>query len=372
MSARLSVEDRPISPVRALDAGYYTDAGAFERDKRCILFRTWQYAGHVSQLTKPGDYFTFSVCDQNLFTLRDADGVVRSFFNVCMHRAHQVVEGSGNKRVLVCPYHSWTYELDGRLRKAPNDDNVPGFDRDQICLTEVRTEILHGFVFVNLDPDAAPMAEWYPGVEKELGSFVPDIGLLEPMACHAVDEHCNWKVSVENYSECYHCRINHPTFANGVIDPDSYDISPQGHCLRHTTRTAPLANLTYAIDADANAYATEYSSWFLWPTFSFQVYPGNVLNTYLWRPIDVAETRVYRGWYSVGGEPSATLARLAEQDLTTTVAEDVRLVNSVQQGLSSLGYRPGPLIVDPARGVNSEHSIRAIHEWVLEAHGNDL
>ena len=355
-------------PVRALDARYYTDAEVFERDKRRILFRTWQYAGHVSQLSKPGDYITFGVCDQNLLTVHGGDGVIRSFFNVCMHRAHQVVEGSGNKRVLVCPYHSWTYDLDGRLRKAPNDEKVPGFDRDAICLTEVRTEIFCGFVFVNLDAGAAPMSEWFPGAEEQLRGFVPDIDRLEPIAWIAVDEQCNWKVSVENYSECYHCRINHPTFANGVIDPDSYNVVPQGYCLRHTTRTAPVAKLTYAIDASANAHATEYSSWFLWPTFSFQVYPGNVLNTYLWRPAGVGETRVYRGWYSAGGEPSATVSALAEQDLATTVAEDVRLVNSVQQGLSSLGYRPGPLIIDPAGGVNSEHSIRAIHEWVREAH----
>ncbi len=355
-------------PIRALDPRFYTDPQAFERDKQRILFRTWQYAGHVSQVANPGDFFTFSICDQNLFTVRGADDVIRSFFNVCMHRAHQVVEGSGNKRVLVCPYHSWTYELDGRLRKAPNDDKVAGFDRASICLTEVRTEILCGFIFVNLDAQTSPMADWYPNVERELRSFVPDIDALKPVVWNAVEERCNWKVSVENYSECYHCRINHPTFASGVIDPDSYNILPQGHCLRHTTRTAPADSMTYTVDANANEHALDYSSWFLWPTFSFQVYPGNVLNTYLWRVIDVTETRVYRGWYTVDGASSSTVSALAEQDLTTTVAEDIRLVNSVQQGLASLGYRPGPLIIDPAYGVNSEHSIRAIHEWVLDAH----
>jgi len=360
-----------IEPIRALDASYYTDPHAFERDKKRILFRTWQYAGHVSQVEKPGDYFAFSICEQNLFTVRGADHVVRSFFNVCMHRAHQVVEGSGNKRVLVCPYHAWTYELDGGLRKAPNDDKVPGFDRGKICLAEVRTEILCGFIFVNLDSQAMPMAEWFPDVEEQLRSFVPHIDALKPIAWNIIEERCNWKVSVENYSECYHCRINHPTFARGVIDPNSYNIMSQGHCLRHTTRTAPLENMTYTIDENANAHATDYSSWFLWPTFSFQVYPGNVLNTYLWRPLNVAETLVYRGWYNVDGAASGTLSKLAEQDLTTTVAEDIRLVNSVQQGLASLGYRPGPLVIDPEYGVNSEHSIRAIHEWIRDAHSQN-
>lgn len=362
-------------PIRALDASYYTDPAAFERDKQQILFRTWQYAGHVSQVEKPGDFFTFSICDQNLFTVRGTDHVIRSFFNVCMHRAHQLVQDSGNKRVLVCPYHSWTYALDGRLRKAPNDDNVPGFDRSEICLTEVRMEILCGFIFVNLDVHARPMNDWFPNVQNELRSFVPHIDALKPIIWNSVEERCNWKVTVENYSECYHCRINHPTFSAGVIDPDSYNIMPQGHCLRHTTRTAPLESMTYVIDNDChddgNEHAMQYSSWFLWPTFSFQVYPGRVLNTYLWRPVSVTETRVYRGWYNVDGSPSETVTKLAAQDLTTTVAEDILLVNSVQRGLKSLGYRPGPLVLDPEYGVNSEHSIRAIHEWILDAHGQN-
>jgi phenylpropionate dioxygenase-like ring-hydroxylating dioxygenase large terminal subunit len=360
--------DGRIEPVRALDPRYYTDNDTFEHDKRNILFRTWQYAGHVSQLESPGDYFTFSICDQNLFAVRGVDNVIRTFFNVCMHRAHQVVEGSGNKRVLVCPYHSWTYELNGSLRKAPNDDRVPGFDRGRICLTEVRAEIFCGFIFVNLDSETRSMADWFPDVEQELRSFVPHIDELKPVIWNTVEERCNWKISVENYSECYHCRINHPTFSSGVIDPESYDIQRQGHCLRHTTQTAALENMTYAIDAGANEHATDYSSWFLWPTFSFQVYPGNVLNTYLWRAVNVTDTLVYRGWYAISDEAPETITALAEQDLTTTVAEDIRLVNSVQQGLTSLGYRPGPLIIDPNRGVNSEHSIRAIHEWVLAAH----
>ena len=88
--------------------------------------------------------------------------------------------------------------------------------------------------------------------------------------------------------------------------------------------------------------------------------------------MDVAETIVYRSWYAIDGETPDTVSSLAEQDLSTTVAEDIRLVNSVQQGLASLGYQPGPLIIDPNRSVNSEHSIRAIHEWILAAHDQDF
>ena len=109
------------------------------------------------------------------------------------------------------------------------------------------------------------------------------------------------------------------------------------------------------------------TSWFLWPTFSFQVYPGNVLNTYIWRVPDHRTTQVVRQWFSVDGVESDTLHRLAEQDLNTTVAEDVRLVESVQRGLESGGYRPAPLVINPDGGVVSEHSIQALYGWLEEA-----
>lgn len=158
---------------------------------------------------------------------------------------------------------------------------------------------------------------------------------------------------MENYSECYHCQLNHPTFANGVVDADSYDIIPHGHILRHLTKSVSMDAMSYDIDADTHPHALDYTSWFLWPTFSFQVYPGNVLNTYIWRIPDHRSTQVMRQWFSVDGVESDTLHRLAEQDLNTTVAEDVRLVESVQRGLESGGYRPGPLMINPRGGVVS-------------------
>ena len=244
---------------------------------------------------------------------------------------------------------------------------MPGFDRNEICLTPVRIEDFCGFLFVNLDPDAAPMDEWFPDVREELTAFVPQIDRLKPLEWVEIAENCNWKVSVENYSECYHCPINHPTFATGVIKPETYDIQPQGHCLRHTTECQNLDRMTYPIDLVANDHAGDYSSWFLWPLFSFQVYPGNILNTYHWRPVDVDHVVVWRGWYTVDGVDSEVIRRLAVQDRSTTVEEDIYLVESVQRGLKSRGYTPGPLVVDPACGVNSEHSVKTLQSWMREA-----
>lgn len=355
------------SPTPSLDARYYTDPQIFELEKRGVLARTWQFAGHVSQVEKTGDYFTFEIAGENLFCIRTRTGEIKAFYNVCQHRAHELVNGAGSTRLIVCPYHAWTYELTGELRSGPNVSAVPGFDRSRICLTEVRIENFCGFLFANLDDDAEPMDVWFPGARAELSEFVPHIEQLKPVEWLEIPEKCNWKVSVENYSECYHCQLNHPTFATGVVKPDTYNILPQGYCLRHTTECQNLDQMTYPIDIGANAHAGEYSSWFLWPMVSFQVYPGNVLNTYHWRPVDHENVVVWRGWYTIDGAKSDIIHNLAVQDRETTVEEDVRLVQSVQRGLNSRGYRPGPLVVDPKCGVNSEHSILALQGWMRAA-----
>lgn len=354
--------------TRSLAPRYYTDPAIADAERTGLLSRTWQFAMHAGDIPNPGDYCAFEVAGENLFAIRGRDGVVRVFYNVCQHRAHEMVSGTGNTRVVVCPYHAWAYELTGQLRAGPNIAAVPGLDKSDICLTEVRCEDFHGFLFVNLDDDAAPMDDWFPGVREELAAYVPNIGELAPLEWVEVPENCNWKVSVENYSECYHCPTNHPTFAKGVIRPETYDIRPlpKGYVLRHTTECQGPEAMTYPVDLDANEHAGEYRSWFLWPMFSFQCYPGNVLNTYHWRAQDVDHCTVWRGWFTPGGWESDVIRGLARQDRETTVEEDIRLVESVHRGLKSRGYRPGPLVVDPSGGVSSEHSIATLQKWMRD------
>jgi len=353
-------------PVHSLEARFYTAPDVYQQELNGLFAKTWQYAAHESELKNVGDFVTFNIADESLFCVRTRDNTLKAFYNVCQHRAHQLLSGSGNTTLVVCPYHAWTYELSGQLRSGPNLSAVPGVDKTQICLTEVKLENFHGFLFVNLDSNARSMDEWFPNVRQELLAFVPNIKELAPLEWVEVPELCNWKVSVENYSECYHCQLNHPTFANGVVKPSTYDIQPQGHCLRHTTECQNLNQMSYPIDLEANAQAGHYSSWFLWPLFSFQVYPGNRLNTYHWRPVNHEEVVLWRGWFSIDGAEDPVVRQLAIQDRETTVAEDINLVESVQRGLNSRGYVPGPLVVDPAGGVRSEHSIRVLQQWMRE------
>ena len=354
------------SPIHSLDARYYTDPSIFTQECQGVLAKTWQFGCHGSALPLPGSYTSFDIAGESLFAIRDRENRIRVFYNVCQHRAHQLVTGSGRVPAIVCPYHAWSYNLDGRLKSAPNLDAVAGVDSASICLSEVKVEEFLGFVFVNLDPDAAPMDDWFPQALQELREWVPHWEHLKPLEWVEIAENCNWKVSVENYSECYHCALNHPTFASGVVKPETYDIQPQGKCLRHTTDCQNLDDMTYDIQSGFDHF-DQYSSWFLWPMFSFQVYPGNILNTYHWRAVDADHVVVWRGWYSIDGTENDTVRKLAKQDRETTVEEDIHLVESVQRGLCSRGYRPGPLVVDPQGGVNSEHPVMHLQRWIIES-----
>ena len=353
-------------PIHSLEGRYYTDPEIFQIETEGLLANTWQFACHSKEIAEAGAYTCFEIAGESLFAVRGRDEKIRVFYNVCQHRAHQLVSGKGKSAVIVCPYHAWSYELTGAFRGGPNTKSIEGFDKSAICLSEVRVEEFLGFVFVNLDPNAAPMDDWFPNARQQLEEWVPNWASLKLLEWVEIPENCNWKVSVENYSECYHCSLNHPTFAQGVVKPETYDIQPQGKCLRHTTQCQNLDDMTYDIHSGFKHY-DEYSSWFLWPMFSFQVYPGNVLNTYHWRAIDATHVVVWRGWYSPDGAENQTVRNLAIQDRETTVEEDIHLVQSVQRGLSSRGYKPGPLVVDPKGGVNSEHTIMHLQQWMRDA-----
>lgn len=353
----------PAAPPEALPARIYTDESVYARLRERVLERAWHYACHASRVPEPGDYLAFELLGEQLFVARGRDGRLRGFYNVCQHRGHPLVEGSGRTRVLVCPYHAWAYELDGRLRAAPGTRAVPGFDRSAICLTEVRVESFLGFVFVNLAPDAAPMAECYPGVAEAVRAHCPDVEQRVFAHEHWAEESCNWLVAVENYNECYHCGHVHRAFSSGVVDPASYDIQPfgAGRVLRHTARAAA------GKDAWCEAAGADYASFYLFPCFSLQLYPGGLLNTYHWRPLGPRDTRVHRGWFSRDGVVDDRLQAVIERDRETTFAEDLALVQAVQRGMGSRGYRPGPLVISPSHGIESEHALAALHGWVREA-----
>ena len=351
------------SPVLGLEAKYFTDRDLFERILEQVFYKNWLLACHSSQLASPGDYLTLTLYDQDIVLAHGKDGELKGFYNVCQHRGHRLADGSGNKKLLVCPYHRWSYDLDGKLRAAPNSQNVPGFNASEICLTPIRVENFLGFVFINLDPDARPMDEVYPGIREEMLKLCADVEDRRYAYHHEADEGCNWLTAVENYNECYHCKACHASFAKGIIDPNSYAIAPYGdiQVLHHTS----LA--TQSEDAWYDVSGADYGSFFLWPATSIQFYPGGVVNSFTWRPLAVDDVRVFRSFYSNDGEVDEVLQKVINNDRDTTFQEDLDIVKQVQRGLNSRGYRPGPLVVDPNGGIDNELPILKLHEWLRAA-----
>ncbi len=350
-------------PVLGLPAEYFTDPEIYSRVKTRVYYKTWQLACHRSQVARSGDFFGFSLFDQDLFVISGQDGEPRAFYNVCQHRGHRLVEGAGNTNRVTCPYHAWTYDLQGQLVGAPNSRSVPGFDASKICIPQIRLEEFLGFIFINLDPGCRTMEQCYPGAREAIMDLCPDIEMRAFAYEHSADEGCNWLTAVENYNECYHCKMAHATFSRGVIDPDSYNIAPfgKGKVLRHTSLATRSDEAWYDVSG------SDYGSFFLWPSTSIQIYPGGVVNTYHWRPLAVDDVRVHRGWYSDDGEVSEVLQKVIDLDRATTFAEDLVLVKNVQRGLHSMGYKPGPLVIDPGGGIDNELSTSMLHRWLREA-----
>ena len=159
---------------------------------------------------------------------RARDGELRAFLNVCRHRGHVVANGSGTRETLQCPYHAWTYGLDGRLRAAPRSDREPGFEADELGLLQIGVDTWGPFVFVNPDPNADPLADALGDVPARLAEIL-DVDALEFRFRTEFELDVNWKVSCENFLECYHCAVAHPGFSAAVdVSPDAYRLEAHG------------------------------------------------------------------------------------------------------------------------------------------------
>jgi choline monooxygenase len=352
---------------RTLPGRFYVEPAIWELEKRQIFYRTWQYVGHVSMLPDPGRYLVRDIVDQSVIVLRDREGALRAFFNVCQHRAHRLLEGDGqlNAALITCPYHAWAYDLAGNLRTARGSERVASFDKDGFCLTPVRLESFLGFLFVNLDGSAPSLDQTAGALAAEIASFSPHAASL---ACAHRDEYplkANWKNSVENYSECFHCPISHRSLVEGGFDYPSYRVTVHEHHHTHHSRDKGSSQGYQAITEGA-ARTDEFGSWLLWPNWCLEVYPGGNLTVFHHVPLGPEKTVQKVEWYFPPHELSQ-----AERDVIDFVhgvrLEDIPICESVQSGLHSLGYRQGRFMVDPDRSEISEHAVHDFQAKVLRA-----
>ena len=350
--------------IEALAAGNYTDPGVYRRELEAIFSTTWQYACHVEKLREAGDYLVIEVAGESLLLIRQDDATINAFFNVCAHRAARLASGEGCKKRLSCPYHGWTYDTAGKLVAAPNAQHVSGFELANYSLQACRIEVVHGLVFVNLDEAARPMSELVPEFIDDLVAYAPDMPELTFVHRTEALLEANWKAAVENFSECYHCELIHRDLTSNVLDMDSYRIRVHERSQKHLSGSKSGDDRAYSFE-DLNA--SDFVSWWLWPNFAFQSYPGGRAHVWRWTPLAVDRTHLAVDWYF----PSADMAdwenELIRHHAATTFSEDQDIVASVQLGLASRAYESGPLMIDATGSQYSEHAVAAIQQWWRDA-----
>jgi phenylpropionate dioxygenase-like ring-hydroxylating dioxygenase large terminal subunit len=198
---------RPLEEAETLPPHCYTSEAFYRREVLRIFMKVWNFIGRADRIPHPGDFFTLEFAGVPVVVVRDQDGQVRAHANSCRHRGALVAFGEGNCRAFKCPYHSWVYGLDGKLLAAPEIDRTRHFAFDAFGLVPVRLELWAGFMFINFDPAAAPLADWLGDLPEQLGSYG-----FDDMVCTRRKEYvldCNWKVYVENAMEAYHVATVH-------------------------------------------------------------------------------------------------------------------------------------------------------------------
>lgn len=349
-----------------LPSEYYLSAEIFELEKQKIFYRTWQYVAHQCSLPNSGDYITLSICDENIFVIRSADNQLRAFYNVCRHRAHELLQGCGNvHKLIVCPYHAWSYDNAGQLQVARMGEHRPGFDKAEYGLKEIRLEILCGCIFVNLDDQCESLDTIAAGLESDVREHIPYLDEIQLCGSNLLGEtriKADWKVVVDNYVECYHCRPAHKAFAS-IIDMDKYQVDVYDHWSRQYGPDIRIENTAYTVNPDVGMQCSVF--WYLWPNTTFNVLPGsNEFAVFTVQPIDRTNCNFGGDSFAVDGEIYRPRADYVADILAP---EDIHLCESVQRGLGSNSYDQGTFMVDPNHPGESEYALHHFHRLVQQA-----
>jgi phenylpropionate dioxygenase-like ring-hydroxylating dioxygenase large terminal subunit len=209
------VAARPFDDATAMPRSVYTSSDFLQLENDHIFSQEWICVGRASVLANAGDYLTYEICDRPIMVIKDRDGNIRAFSNVCLHRMSILLEGHGNVKTIGCPYHAWTYSLDGTLRGAPLMNRSSGFCKENYRLPALKTETWKGWVYVSLNPKAAPVAERLASLAKLISNY----GMENYVETYR-EEHIwntNWKILAENFMESYHLPMLH----KGTVGPHS-------------------------------------------------------------------------------------------------------------------------------------------------------
>ncbi|MSP51942.1 MAG: aromatic ring-hydroxylating dioxygenase subunit alpha [Alphaproteobacteria bacterium] len=360
----------PVAEVSAtLPAHYYFDPAIFAREREEIFFKSWQLVGYRDAVAKAGSYFTAELFDQKLLVIRGKDGKLRAFYNVCMHRGHVLAEGHGEKSIFTCPFHAWSYDTTGALKAAGNAENVQDFRLDDFGLAPVRVEEFLNMVFVNLDPDAVPMAKTFKALADEIRSFLPQIDSYQFHRRDVLPLQCNWKFTMDQL-ECYHCPHIHPE-AMQAVDITHRESHEYDWWQSHTSfidedkmRRDWGEKLLRSKVGDA---FKDNHVWYMWPNYMLLGQPGPAnFSILIGAPTSVGTTDVIvEHCFSTAPSPENVKQMNGLRDIV--LPQDTAAMNGQQKGIRARGYRQGRLMVDAAHSWRSEHATHHFDKMVWEA-----
>ncbi|MDM1248947.1 Rieske 2Fe-2S domain-containing protein [Acinetobacter sp. R933-2] len=346
---------------------FYTSKQVFEKEKEEIYAKSWICVGHCSEVATPNQYFTRKIIGENIIVIRGKDSVLRAFYNVCPHRGHELLTGAGkSKNVITCPYHAWTFKLDGSLALARNCENVANFDKEGSNLVALKVEEHAGFIFINMDPEATCVADQLPGFAEKLDEACKVVKDLKLAARFVTDTAANWKLIVDNYMECYHCGPAHPGFS------DSVQVDKYWHTIHEnwTLQFGYARSSEKSFKLDPSIVDPSFSGFWTWPSTMFNVPPGGDFMTAIYEfPVDEETTLQHYDIYFLNEELTQEQKDLIEWYKHVFRPEDLNLVESVQRGLKSRGYRgQGRIMTDQQRSGISEHGIAYFQSLVAKHH----
>jgi len=357
------------------DAAYYFDEAIYKAEIADIFQKNWLYFCHQSELPHACDYVCAEIAGQSVYAMRGRDGKIGGFFNVCLHRAHQLLPaGTGNiKNAIRCPYHSWTYDLDGSLRGAPRCEEVSGFRREDVKLKSVGIDVIGGFVFINLDPAAVRLSQSDPHFKSKLLEMCPEAQGLRFVKRQDFEIKANWKVVVENFLENYHSFYSGPAHRqlSDVIDQETYRWSIEGKVIEFLGRGGSSDKLPYQVHSERGFTGRDdgFQIVFLWPNIAFIIVPGaSMLLVFLMNPNGAEATSEPLLYFGLDDEMDEGTTSAVDWFNNILGPEDVELVESVQRGLHSLGYTRGRLMVDPhQKEAWSEHFLHHFNSLNIAA-----
>jgi phenylpropionate dioxygenase-like ring-hydroxylating dioxygenase large terminal subunit len=333
-----------VNDGHTLPTSWYTSDGILTLEKEKIFRKNWHYAGNTSHLKNVGDYVTIKLDNVPVVVVRNEENQLQGYVNVCRHRLAEIAHGNGNTRHLQCPYHAWTYDLNGQLKAAPDCANEANFDKEKLSLLPVKVDSWGPLVFANLDVNAKSIAEYFGESDAILRATGVDFENLQSTKKTAFDINGNWKVVAENYLECYHCPSAHRDFTK-IIDTSlkGYRTFVKGTSLIATADLKPDSEDKLIYKTKGQIPSSTYI--LFWPNFSINIFPGEQNMVVFWFD-PVSPTQTYGEFeYFFGKDTSEEFKQGLCAFWDKVGYEDQELIESVQRGLNTNLIPNGRLVL---------------------------